>query len=146
MNRPPCWNQFEVLRSFHRPVDEIVATDELAATYLAAHRLLEAVATVEASSALALRLEDPRAMQNPVAHHWIAACVYRANGETARAASGLSAAETVYLARRDAISDASLRASFEAIPLHRALHAALQADAWPPASDVMAPRVTVPDA
>ena len=105
------------LRGLHRPVDEIVAIDEIGATHLAARKIEQAVASVEMSEALTERLEDPRILYNRIAHHWIAAEVYRAAGDDARAS---------YEGRRDAIGDASLRASFEAIPLHRKLRAAFE--------------------
>ncbi|HZV76269.1 MAG TPA: hypothetical protein VFF63_00765 [Candidatus Babeliales bacterium] len=74
---------------------------------------------------LARQLEDPETLYNPVAHHWIAHRVYRAVSDEARAAAALNAAEKSYQQRRDAIGDPSLRASFEAIPLHRELSVAV---------------------
>ena len=41
-------------------MDEIVAVDELAATFLAANELQPAVAAIQKSSALAESLEDPK--------------------------------------------------------------------------------------
>ncbi|HZV76977.1 MAG TPA: AAA family ATPase, partial [Candidatus Babeliales bacterium] len=114
------------MRRFSRPLDELSATDELAATNLAANRLQEAVGAVESASVLVGRIEDPTTMLHPVEHHWIAYRVYRAAGDDARAAAALNAAERSYEQRRDAIGDPSLRASFEAIPLHRELRAALE--------------------
>jgi DNA-binding SARP family transcriptional activator len=122
----------EELRRLRQPYEEIVAADELAATLLAANKLQRAVAAIAASSALADGLEDPAPMRDPVTHHWTAYCVYIAAGDASRAADALSVAEKVYRERRDAIGDPSLRASFESIPLHRALAEAL--------------RVMVPDA
>jgi tetratricopeptide (TPR) repeat protein len=115
----------EDLQRFHRRMDEIVAVDELAATFLAANELQRAVAAIQKSTALAEALEDPRPMRNPVVHHWTAYRVYGALGDVARAAAELSAAQKAFEGRRDAIGDPSLRASFEAIPLHRELREAL---------------------
>ena len=115
------------LRALHRPVDEIVTLDEIAATHLAAGQLEQAVARVQESEALAKRLEDPRTLYNPVAHHWVAAQIYRAAGDDERATAAFNAAQAAYRQRRDAIGDASLRASFEAIPLHKELHQGLAA-------------------
>jgi DNA-binding SARP family transcriptional activator len=115
----------EDLQRFHRRIDEIVAVDELAATFLAANELQRAVSAIQKSSALTEDLEDPRPMRNPVVHHWTAYRVYGTLGDVARAAAELSAAHRAYEVRRDAISDPSLRTSFEAIPLHRELREAL---------------------
>jgi tetratricopeptide (TPR) repeat protein len=112
------------LRALHRPIDEIVTIDEIAATHLAAGELERAVASVETSEALAERLEDQRTLYNRVEHHWIAYRVCRAAGDDAHAVAALRAAEKAYEQRSGAISDASLRALFEAIPLHRELRAA----------------------
>jgi len=105
----------------HRPLDAIVATEELAETQLAAGRIEEALATLEQSRKLIAQLEDPSAQLNPVAHHWIAHRIHRAAGNQARASLALSEARGAYDRRRDAISDASLRGCFEAMPLHRAV-------------------------
>jgi DNA-binding SARP family transcriptional activator len=115
------------LRTWPRPIDEIVTMDEIAATYLAARQLELAVVNLEASAELADRLEDPQALYNPVAHHWIAAQVYGAAGDGARRDAALNAAWRAYEERRDAIGEAALRASFEAMPLHRELRSAIEA-------------------
>ena len=90
-------------------MDEIVAVDELAATFLAANELQPAVAAIQKSSALAESLEDPKPMRDPVVHHWTAYRVYGALGDVARAAAARSAAEGAFEGRRDAIGDPSLR-------------------------------------
>jgi len=111
-------------RRIYRPLDEIVATEELAETHLAAGSIEEALAALEQSRKLIAQLEDPSAQRNPVAHHWIAHRIYRAAGDHASASVALSAARDAYERRRDAIGDASLRGCFEAMPLHRAVREA----------------------
>jgi hypothetical protein len=64
-------------------------------------------------------------------HGWIEACVRRAGGDRAGALEALARAQASYRERRDALADPAVRASFEAIPVHVALRAALARDEWP---------------
>ena len=104
------------------------ALDELALTYLGSGR---PAAARDALNRSAETLRD-RVRQYPIRHHWIDACVHHAAEEHDEARRALSLAHDNYVERCAALCTA-LRASFEAIPVHRAVRAALERDEWPPA-------------
>jgi DNA-binding SARP family transcriptional activator/tetratricopeptide (TPR) repeat protein len=105
------------------------ALDELALTYLGSGR---PPAARDALNRSAEMLGD-RVRQYPIRHHWIDACVHRAAEEHDEARRALSLAHDNYVERCTALADPALRASFEAMPVHRAVRAALERDEWPPA-------------
>jgi hypothetical protein len=71
-----------------------------------------------------------QSLTDPIAHAWIDACVRHATGDLEGAKATLRAAEDLRLLRREAIADPLLRQSYDALPLHRAVAAAL-GGRWP---------------
>ncbi len=101
--------------------------DDLALTYLASGQLADAGDALKRGTDM---LGD-RPRPYVVRHHWIEACVYRATGASAEAREALGRAHAIYVERTAALAEPGIRASFEAIPMHRALCAAVEFDAWP---------------
>jgi hypothetical protein len=69
----------------------------------------------------------------PTRNSWIDACVHRAAENIDEARLALQRAYDVYAEQRTALLDPGLQASFEAVPVHRAIRRALERDEWPPA-------------
>ena len=102
--------------------------DDLALTYLGSGRLPAARDALRRSVAIV----DGRTHPYPIRHHWIEACVHRASEENVEARRALEIASDVFIEQRAALTDPSVQASFEAIPVHRAVCRALERDVWHP--------------
>jgi predicted ATPase/DNA-binding SARP family transcriptional activator len=111
-----------------RWANAVEALDDLALTCLGRGQ------TVAARDALSRGAEivQGRSRFYPIRAAWIDACVHHASGDGAAAQRALQEAHEVFVRQRNALVDPALRASFEAIPVHRALRAARERDEWPP--------------
>jgi tetratricopeptide (TPR) repeat protein len=103
--------------------------DDLATTYLACGRTDEARAAIESSVLVARGAARKR--QDELRHHWLDACVHHAANQSDDAKRALESAHDVYSGRLARLRDPAYRASFAAMPLHRALFAARERDEWP---------------
>ncbi|HZV77080.1 MAG TPA: AAA family ATPase [Candidatus Babeliales bacterium] len=123
----------EFLKRAARPLDEIEIRDDLAATLLAAGRLADASRASARAKRIAAAHRDRYAPRNPTRHYWIAACIAHAQNKAAAARRELEHGLESYSQRLAAISEPALRKTFGEIPIHRAMHFALERDLWPPA-------------
>ena len=117
---------------YGRPANAAEVFDEVALTHLAAGRP-EAASEALRHAEGAARQSRRGTLPDPIVHHWIDACVRRAGEDPDGARRALRCAAETYSERRDGLRDADVRASFEALPVHRALAAALENDRWPAA-------------
>jgi tetratricopeptide (TPR) repeat protein len=119
---------FELHNRTGRWENAVEVLDDLAVTHLGGGRL------AAARNALGRAVEMLRGRVGPYAirHHWIDACVHRAAEEPGDARRAMQRAHEAYVKQLAALSDPGLRASFEAMPMHVALRAAVELDEWPP--------------
>ncbi len=119
----------ELYRRTERWSDVVLALDDLALTHLGRG------AVAEACEALGRGSEVNRAraaqMQYPIRRSWIEACVQREAGEHDESREALRRALDLYTERRAGLTDPGLRASFETVPVHRAICAAVARGEWP---------------
>ena len=67
----------------------------------------------------------------PIRHLWIEACVRRASADYDGSRRALQRGHATFTEQRAKLDDPALRAAFEAMPVHRAVEAALTRDEWP---------------
>jgi tetratricopeptide (TPR) repeat protein len=101
--------------------------DDLALTFLGGGRLTEAMEALTRGT----EMLQGRARPYAIRHHWIDACVKRASGAADQARRALLLAHATYVERHNGLANPDLRMAFEAIPMHRALCAAVEFDEWP---------------
>ena len=123
----------EFLRKAQRVLDEVEVRDDLATTLLAAGRLGDASRASARAKRVAASHRERYAPRNPTRHYWIAACIAHAQNKASAARHELERGLEIYSQRLAAISEPALRKTFGDIPIHRAMHSALQRDQWPPA-------------
>jgi tetratricopeptide (TPR) repeat protein len=112
-----------------RWANAVEVLDDLAVTCLASGQLSAARDALRRGT----ELLQGRTRFYPIRAAWIDACVHHATAEPEAARRALQRAHDVFEQQRNALVDPALRASFEAIPVHRAVGAARERDAWPPA-------------
>lgn len=112
-----------------RWANAVEVLDDVAITYLVSG---QAPAARDALSRGTELLKGRRRFY-PIRTGWIDACVHRATGEHDAARQALRGALELFVEQRSALADPALRASFEAIPVHRAVRVALERDEWPAA-------------
>jgi tetratricopeptide (TPR) repeat protein len=103
--------------------------DDLALTYLGSGRLADARLALNRNAEVSRKAAKQQ--WTLLEHHWIDACVSRAQGRLGDARLALGRAHTIYCGRLDKIVDPGVRASYEARPVNRALRLALEHDQWP---------------
>jgi tetratricopeptide (TPR) repeat protein len=67
----------------------------------------------------------------PIRHLWIEACVRRASADYEESRLALQRGHGIFAEQQAKLDDPALRAAFEAMPVHRAVKAALTHDEWP---------------
>jgi tetratricopeptide (TPR) repeat protein len=103
--------------------------DELALTYLASGRLTEARFSLDRNADVARR--SRKKQWTLLHHHWIDACVHRAQGHPDEARLALARSHEIYCEKLGRLVDPGVRASYREQPVNRALLNALEHDEWP---------------
>jgi DNA-binding SARP family transcriptional activator len=105
------------------------AYDDLAITQFCDRRFDAARRSLDRSVRIAE--QSGKQPQYLLRRHWIDACLCRAQDRPDEARHALAAAYDIYRERLATLGDPGFRASFEEMPLNRAVRIALEHDRWP---------------